>query len=251
MKFDFLINIIFSHEYYNECIPSEIFEIEPRRTNRVVLGGPKYPFRQTGRNQYALIGDREELLDHLSTSPDGLNLEFQAHSKDPNFLLYTQSLLPEELNDSDIQLSVIDNRLNRLNVIIHVTKELLKTKCPIQKEIHYHTKEAYWDFILIPRNPENASMDIFMEDNGPENISFKNPEQIRFMNKDIFRISTEYPIKIKEESYYQRRSDITIYEKREYAKRMLLRHVPVPSLGRFLIKELQSTENSIIQILYR
>ena len=71
MKFDFLINIIFSHEYYNECIPSEIFEIEPRRTNRVVLGGPKYPFRQTGRNQYALIGDREELLDHLSTSPDG------------------------------------------------------------------------------------------------------------------------------------------------------------------------------------
>lgn len=43
MKFDFLINIIFSHEYYNECIPSEIFEIEPRRTNRVVLGGPKYP----------------------------------------------------------------------------------------------------------------------------------------------------------------------------------------------------------------
>ena len=30
---------------------------------------------------------------------------------------------------------------------------------------------------------------------------------------------------------------------------MLLRHVPVPSLGRFLIKELQSTENSIIQIL--
>lgn len=171
MKFDFLINIIFSHEYYNECIPSEIFEIEPRRTNRVVLGGPKYPFRQTGRNQYALIGDREELLDHLSTSPDGLNLEFQAHSKDPNFLLYTQSLLPEELNDSDIQLSVIDNRLNRLNVIIHVTKELLKTKCPIQKEIHYHTKEAYWDFILIPRNPENASMDIFMEDNGPENIN--------------------------------------------------------------------------------
>ena len=110
MKFDFLINIIFSHEYYNECIPSEIFEIEPRRTNRVVLGGPKYPFRQTGRNQYALIGDREELLDHLSISPDGLNLEFQAHSKDPNFLLYTQSLLPEELNDSDIQLSVIDNR---------------------------------------------------------------------------------------------------------------------------------------------
>ena len=135
MKFDFLINIIFSHEYYNECIPSEIFEIEPRRTNRVVLGGPKYPFRQTGRNQYALIGDREELLDHLSTSPDGLNLEFQAHSKDPNFLLYTQSLLPEELNDSDIQLSVIDNRLNRLNVIIHVTKELLETKCPRKKSI--------------------------------------------------------------------------------------------------------------------
>ena len=186
----------------------------------------------------------------FSISPDGLNLEFQAHSKDPNFLLYTQSLLPEELNDSDIQLSVIDNRLNRLNVIIHVTKELLETKCPIQKEIHYHTKEAYWDFILIPRNPENASMDIFMEDNGPENISFKNPEQIRFMDKDVFRISTEYPIKIKEESYYQRRSNITIYEKREYAKRMLLRHVPVPSLGRFLIKELQSTENSIIQILY-
>ena len=90
MKLTFLINIIFSHEYYNECIPSEIFEIEPRRTNRVVLGGPKYPFRQTGRNQYALIGDREELLDHLSTSPDGLNLEFQAHSKDPKFFtVYT------------------------------------------------------------------------------------------------------------------------------------------------------------------
>ena len=94
-------------------------------------------------------------------------------------------------------------------MIIHVTKELLETKCPIQKEIHYHTKEAYWDFILIPRNPENASMDIFMGDNGPENISFKNPEQIRFMDKDVFRISTEYPIKIKEESYYQRRSERT------------------------------------------
>ena len=106
------------------------------------------------------------------------------------------------------------------------------------------------DIILIPPYPDYTPTEIFMADNGPENISFKNPEQIRFMNKDIFRISTEYPIKIKEESYYQRRSDITIYEKREYAKRMLLRHVPVPSLGRFLIKELQSTENSIIQILY-
>lgn len=136
-------------------------------------------------------------------------LSFKHIQKIRIFLLYTQSLLPEELNDSDIQLSVIDNRLNRLNVIIHVTKELLETKCPIQKEIHYHTKEAYWDFILIPRNPENASMDIFMEDNGPENISFKNPEQIRFMDKDVFRISTEYPIKIKEESYYQRRSERT------------------------------------------
>ncbi|KDS49548.1 hypothetical protein M092_4426 [Parabacteroides distasonis str. 3776 D15 iv] len=156
--------------------------------------------------------------------------------------------MPDEQNDPDIQ--IIDNRINMMNVIIHVTKELFKAGCPIEKNIHYQTKEAYWDFILIPRNPDYIPTEIFMEDNGPENISFKNPEQIRFMNKDIFRISTEYPIKIKEESYYQRRSDITIYEKREYAKRMLLRHVPVPSLGRFLIKELQSTENSIIQILY-
>lgn len=188
------------------------------------------------------------LLDHLSTTPEGLNFEFRVHLADPNFLYYTRSLLPDEQNDPDIQ--IIDNRINMMNVIIHVTKELFKAGCPIEKNIHYQTKEAYWDFILIPRNPDYIPTEIFMEDNGPENISFKNPEQIRFMNKDIFRISTEYPIKIKEESYYQRRSDITIYEKREYAKRMLLRHVPVPSLGRFLIKELQSTENSIIQILY-
>lgn len=89
MKFDFLINIIFSHEYYNECIPSEIFEIEPRRTNRVVLGGPKYPFRQTGRNQYALIGDREELLDHLSTSRMVSTLSFKHIQKIRIFYLYT------------------------------------------------------------------------------------------------------------------------------------------------------------------
>lgn len=166
--------------------------------------------------------------------------------------------------DADSGLNIIDDSHNhrfpscgiQLLIVLGRTKELLEIKnknkagCPIEKNIHYQTKEAYWDFILIPRNPDYIPTEIFMEDNGPENISFKNPEQIRFMNKDIFRISTEYPIKIKEESYYQRRSDITIYEKREYAKRMLLRHVPVPSLGRFLIKELQSTENSIIQILY-
>lgn len=250
MKFDLLINIIFSHEYNNESTSSEIFYMESRLNNRAILGGPKYPLIRTGLNQYSMLGDREELLDLLATSPEGLDIEFQVRSKDPNFLLYTQSLLPEKLNDSNIQLKVIDNRLNRLNVIIHVTRESLETKCPIQKEIHYQTKEAYWDFILIPRYLENASMDIFMEDNGPEKISFKNPEQIRFMDRDVFRISTEYPLKIKEESYYQRRSDITIYEKREYAKRILLKHVPAPSLGRFLIKESQSTENSIIQILY-
>ena len=107
---------------------------------------------------------------------------------------------------------------------------------PNTERIHYHTKEAYWDFILIPRNPENASMDIFMEDNGPENISFKNPEQIRFMDKDVFRISTEYPIKIKEESYYQRRSDITIYEKREYAKKNAIKACSCSLFGTFSYK---------------
>jgi hypothetical protein len=233
-----------------KAILQDFSKVESKIKSRAVLGGSLFPFIHTEANRYSIVGDKEELLDHLSTTPEGLNFEFRAHLADPNFLYYTRSLLPDEQNDPDIQIRIIDNRLNLMSVIIHVTKELFKAGCPIEKNIHYQTKEAYWDFILIPRNPDYIPTEIFMEDNGPENISFKNPEQIRFMNKDIFRISTEYPIKIKEESYYQRRSDITIYEKREYAKRMLLRHVPVPSLGRFLIKELQSTENSIIQILY-
>ena len=245
-----LINVAFTHEYNDKSNSSRLFNIESKIKSRAVLGGSLFPFIHTEANRYSIVGDKEELLDHLSTTPEGLNFEFRVHLADPNFLYYTRSLLPDEQNDPDIQIRIIDNRLNLMNVIIHVTKELFKAGCPIEKNIHYQTKEAYWDFILIPRNPDYIPTEIFMEDNGPENISFKNPEQIRFMNKDIFRISTEYPIKIKEESYYQRRSDITIYEKREYAKRMLLRHVPVPSLGRFLIKELQSTENSIIQILY-
>ena len=250
MKIEPLINVAFTHEYNDKSNSSRLFNIESKIKSRAVLGGSLFPFIHTEANRYSIVGDKEELLDHLSTTPEGLNFEFRAHLADPNFLYYTRSLLPDEQNDPDIQIRIIDNRLNLMNVIIHVTKELFKAGCPIEKNIHYQTKEAYWDFILIPRNPDYIPTEIFMEDNGPENISFKNPEQIRFMNKDIFRISTEYPIKIKEESYYQRRSDITIYEKREYAKRMLLRHVPVPSLGRFLIKELQSTENSIIQILY-
>ena len=248
MKIEPLINVAFTHEYNDKSNSSRLFNIESKIKSRAVLGGSLFPFIPTEANRYSIVGDKEMLLDHLSTTPEGLNFEFRVHLADPNFLYYTRSLLPDEQNDPDIQ--IIDNRINMMNVIIHVTKELFKAGCPIEKNIHYQTKEAYWDFILIPRNPDYIPTEIFMKDNGPENISFKNPEQIRFMDKDVFRISTEYPIKIKEESYYQRRSDITIYEKREYAKRMLLRHVPVPSLGRFLIKELQSTENSIIQILY-
>lgn len=250
MRFEPLIDIIFNHEYNDESISSEIFSIECRIDHRAVLGGSRFPLKQISPNQYSIVGDKEALLDHLSTSPEGLNLELQVCFKDPNFLQYTPSLLPEEQNDPDIRLSIIDNRLNRLNVIIHVTKELVEAKCPIQKEIHYQTKEAYWDFILIPRISGYTPTDLFMEDNGPENISFKNPEQIRFMDRDVFRISTVNPIKIKEGSYYQKRSDIMIYEKREHAKRILLRHVSAPTPGRFLIKEIQSRENSIIQILY-
>ena len=47
-----------------------------------------------------------------------------------------------------MQLSVIDNRLNRLNVIIHVTKELLKTKCPNTEKKSIITQKSLLGFYL-------------------------------------------------------------------------------------------------------
>jgi hypothetical protein len=250
MKIEPLINVAFTHEYNDKSNSSRLFNIESKIKSRAVLGGSLFPFIHTEANRYSIVGDKEELLDHLSTTPEGLNFEFRVHLTDPNFLYYTRSLLPDEQNDPDIQIRIIDNRLNLMSVIIHVTKELFKARCPIEKNIHYQTKEAYWDFILIPRNPDYIPTEIFMEDNGSEGICFKNPEQIRFMNKDAIRISTVNPIKIKEWAYYQRESNITIYEKREYANRVLLQHVPIPEPGRFSLKELQSNENSILHIMY-
>ena len=250
MKIEPLINVAFTHEYNDKSNSSRLFNIESKIKSRAVLGGSLFPFIHTEANRYSIVGDKEELLDHLSTTPEGLNFEFRVHLADPNFLYYTRSLLPDEQNDPDIQIRIIDNRLNLMNVIIHVTKELFKAGCPIEKNIHYQTKEAYWDFILIPRNPDYIPTEIFMEDNGSEGICFKNPEQIRFMNKDAIRISTVNPIKIKEWAYYQRESNITIYEKREYANRVLLQYVPIPEPGRFSLKELQSNENSILHIMY-
>ena len=240
MKIEPLINVAFTHEYNDKSNSSRLFNIESKIKSRAVLGGSLFPFIHTEANRYSIVGDKEELLDHLSTTPEGLNFEFRVHLTDPNFLYYTRSLLPDEQNDPDIQ----------IRIIIHVTKELFKAGCPIEKNIHYQTKEAYWDFILIPRNPDYIPTEIFMEDNGSEGICFKNPEQIRFMNKDAIRISTVNPIKIKEWAYYQRESNITIYEKREYANRVLLQHVPIPEPGRFSLKELQSNENSILHIMY-
>lgn len=250
MKIEPLINVAFTHEYNDKSNSSRLFNIESKIKSRAVLGGSLFPFIHTEANRYSIVGDKEELLDHLSTTPEGLNFEFRVHLTDPNFLYYTRSLLPDEQNDPDIQIRIIDNRLNLMSVIIHVTKELFKARCPIEKNILYQTKEAYWDFILIPRNPDYIPTEIFMEDNGSEGICFKNPEQIRFMNKDAIRISTVNPIMIKEWAYYQRESNITIYEKREYANRVLLQHVPIPEPGRFSLKELQSNENSILHIMY-
>lgn len=250
MKIEPLINVAFTHEYNDKSNSSRLFNIESKIKSRAVLGGSLFPFIPTEANRYSIVGDKEMLLDHLSTTPEGLNFEFRVHLTDPNFLYYTRSLLPDEQNDPDIQIRIIDNRLNLMSVTIHVTKELFKAGCPIEKNIHYQTKEAYWDFILIPRNPDYIPTEIFMEDNGSEGICFKNPEQIRFMNKDAIRISTVNPIKIKEWAYYQRESNITIYEKREYANRVLLQHVPIPEPGRFSLKELQSNENSILHIMY-
>ena len=250
MKIEPLINVAFTHEYNDKSNSSRLFNIESKIKSRAVLGGSLFPFIHTEANRYSIVGDKEELLDHLSTTPEGLNFEFRVHLTDPNFLYYTRSLLPDEQNDPDIQIRIIDNRLNLMSVIIHVTKELFKAGCPIEKNIHYQTKEAYWDFILIPRNPDYIPTEIFIDDNVSEGICFKNPEQIRFMNKDAIRISTVNPIKIKEWAYYQRESNITIYEKREYANRVLLQHVPIPEPGRFSLKEIQSNENSILHIMY-
>lgn len=154
MKIEPLINVALTHEYNDKSNSSRLFNIESKIKSRAVLGGSLFPFIHTEANRYSIVGDKEELLDHLSTTPEGLNFEFRVHLTDPNFLYYTRSLLPDEQNDPDIQIRIIDNRLNLMSVIIHVTKELFKAGCPIEKNIHYQTKEAYWDFILIPRNPD-------------------------------------------------------------------------------------------------
>lgn len=247
IKFEPLINFTVDHDYFEGKIPGAIFRMKSEHNLRYKYRRTTFPIIQKEACEWELVGDKEQFLEYLKKSPDGLNWQLPIDINDPGFSYYTDHNHPDTHNDPDIQISNI--HLNHLDITIHVSDTSVNAPFPINKKISYHSKEAYWEYILIPRNLRKIPTDVVMEDR-KGGILFEKAERFLWLGHDMFRVPTVKPIKMREPTWHQRTSDIVIYEQRESLKRIIAKNVPVPEASKFLIKELLSKENSILQILY-
>lgn len=242
-----LLTLTIKHDYF-EQFSDPLFKVESHMDYRKILGGPRFPFIHRSPNTWSVLGNQSQLSEILAQSPNGEVMEVEFTITDPNFLFYTASYLPEKDGDNSIQFIQASPRINRMKVQIRITESMLENSCPIEKCIHYTSLERHWKFLLIPRNPDQAFGEISLED-ARGILSFNEAEPAQFMGKNIFKITSSQPIKLKDQRYSRNSPDLSLYEKREYGKRLLLRHIPAPEPGRFLIKE-EQPNNEVLQIIY-
>ena len=242
-----LLTLTVTHDYF-ERLSDPIFKVESRMDYRKQLGGPRFPFIHRSPDTWSVIGDQNQLSEMLAQSPDGEVLEIEFTITDPNFLSYTPAYLPDKTGDDSIRFIQDSPGMSRMKVQIRITESMLRSACPIEKCIHYTSLERHWKFLFIPRNPDQTFGEISLED-ARGTLSFNKVEPAQFMGKNIFKITSSQPIKLKDQRYSRNGPELSLYETREYGKRLLQRHIPAPEPGRFLIKEEQPNKE-ILQILY-
>lgn len=242
-----LLTLTITHDYF-EQFSDQIFKVESRMDYRKLLGGHRFPFIHISPNTWSVVGNQSQLSEMLAQSPNGEVIEIDINIIDPHFLSYTASYLPDRDGDNSIQFNQDSPRINQIKMQIHITESMLRSSYPIEKGIHYTALERYWKFLLLPRNPDQAFGEISIED-AQGILSFNKTEPAQFMGKNIFKISSSQPIKLKDQRYSRNNPDLSLYEKREYGKKLLQRHIPAPEPGRFLIKE-EQPNNEVLQIIY-
>ena len=103
MKIEPLINVAFTHEYNDKSNSSRLFNIESKNKSKGRIRWVSISLHSYRSKPILNSWRYKEMLLDLSTTPEGLNFEFQYIW----LILISyiiRSLLPDEQNDPDIQI---------------------------------------------------------------------------------------------------------------------------------------------------
>ncbi|MEG1543956.1 MAG: hypothetical protein RR382_05455 [Tannerellaceae bacterium] len=242
-----LYRIITEHDYFvgKPCAALEC-RLSPQGKSLARQRG--LLFRQLAANEWEVLFDAAS----ADATNDVLELELSV-SSDPNFVLYTewkdfcptaayrlQLPLPAEEKDAASAIRLADGKRkigsSLCTVHLHLTQKLIeaaKAEAPEVCRLHFHTPKRYWEYIFLPRNDDGSvpSGELQLEDTTGQ-VAFCQFYKTQAYGREAWCVKSTDAIPVR--STYECRLRLVVKgSEEELPKRILLRQVESPILGRF------------------
>lgn len=242
--------VVVSHDYF-EFPRTDWGDLQPSQSTELLLRRRRMFFRKIKQNEWSLM----QLEDNSLHEDDVLEFNFVCNKQN---MLYTTDW---EWNTDNMcrQIEVnaksnhcidmntkpghsVEERNRNIVFKLKVPPGGINQYAPVVTELHFTTKSYYWEYWLSPRNGD-TSRDLLLEVEGA-NAEFKRIEDnINPWNLPFVKFRSTIPLKVVERG----RERISLYERvSNDMKRLILRTLPLPELGRFPIDK----ADTVVTILY-
>lgn len=242
-----LYRIIVKHEYF-EGKQCSFLQCSLSPQGMLLARQRGLLFRQVMANEWEVLYDAE------GAGVDTLNdvLELELSITDCNFVLYTDwknfnpSIsyvleLPLSAEESDAVSAICPAEGKRkigspfCTIRLHLTEKLVqsaKAKTPEVCTLHFHTPTLYWEYIFVPHNEDDneSAGDLLLEDTTGK-ITFCPLYKTQAYGREVWRTKSVEGIPLR--SVFGCRLRLVVKNEKSLSKRLLLRQVRTPELGRF------------------
>lgn len=220
-SYTIIYRINLKHDYYQEGNYCKGSELNPTAETLDLLRRRGILFRKENEGVWVLIAPVNNSFN------DETELRFTLKIQDPVFYYFTKD---EEVNKGLFGGEAIS---------ISISGRMSGDQQIQEKNVFFHAKEFYWEYIFIPRQGRELSL-LFQDMS--KHIDFDQTVENSFMDRKAFRFLSRQKVKLQEYYTY----NLTLFEVTSYGNRLLLKNIVAPYPGRILCAD----PNRIQTIVY-
>lgn len=245
-QYDTLYKLRILHPYFDDG-KCPVIHIRPEKETLCLIANYRYIFKQTAANEWHIIGETPVAAGDWLHNNHAIYLT--ATINDPDFLWYSNSLLPSDIQGENI--CCLPGKDSLKTFEIRLDAETLPPSTPDHARIYtlsYHERSLYWEYILIPRNRPDEELTLFLTE-ATGKITFDEPVPTQWNNTRAYQTRSTSPVPLRARYPFQ----LQLYEKKRFGsggsdlmRRMLCKRVAPPTPGQFLPR----TPETIQHILY-
>lgn len=242
-----LYRIVVEHDYFSG-VPCECIQCKLTPQGKFMAQQRGLLFRQLSVNEWAVyfdkngagVNENDDVLEMGMTIIDrsfSLYTEWEDYSPISSYQIELPSANVEEIETSSFT-RLEDRRsigspfcLLKLNLTTEILKSA-QSGTPQCNIIHFHAPDKYWEYLFIPRIVGRISGDSLSLEDSKGVVTFLNPETIKIAGSEACRIKSTSPVPLRKNLNCGLRLIIQSEDSRR-SKRIILKQVHIPQLGRF------------------